>query len=159
MKPAVMVIDFGTSKVSCMIAEDNDSSIVSLGAAAEPYSGFTQGRWMSSEQVVDAVYEAVRAAQQGARRRMRECYMVIPGDYVRVVCGKPGRSGSAETPKEIAQSYQTDRYKVIHRGVAFENFSFRRSDPSQRRLEGLVGYVLADTLFLRDIAAIADELG
>lgn len=176
MKQAIMAIDFGSSKISAIIASSAQGSRCdALGAGSVNYSGFRNGRWMDPPGVADAVYEAARLAQQRAHRRMRDVYIVVPGDYTRVVCGKSGaqvagkdkRVSSTDIQRLIRSTdgvYKPDRYKVIHRSPAYYSLDEmgRIDNPlgqRGRRLGGLIGYVLADTLFLKDAQAVCDELG
>jgi len=169
MKSSIMVIDFGTSKISCMIADGDSEVCNAQGVGQASYAGFAQGRWLDPEHVADTVFDAVHAAQAMARRRVRDVYIVVPGDYVRVVCGRaaPSQGGERRVPDEdmerLKQStfgdYRSDRYKVIHRSTAYHTLNARRVDEPSRRMDGMVGYVLADTLFMRDVQAICNELG
>nr|MDD6335291.1 cell division FtsA domain-containing protein [bacterium] len=176
MKQAVMVVDFGASKISCMIGTASPGARSDAeGVSSVPYAGYSAGRWMDPAGVADAVYDAVRTAQQRARHRMRDVYIVVPGDYTRVVCGKSGAQITAkdnrvsrEDIERLIRStegvYRPDRYKVIHRSMAYYSLDEmgRVENPvgqRGRKLGGLIGYVLADTLFLKDAQAICDELG
>jgi len=170
MGQVVMMLDFGTSKVSCMIATTSGHGCQALGAASESYDGFLGGKWVNAEHVIDAVYQAVRAAQNSAKRRPREVYIVVPGDYIRVICGKAANQDEKEhilgdDMQRLIDStqgiYRPDRYKVIHRSSTYYTWDARRLQGADavRRMDGLVGYVLADTLFLREVQTICDDLG
>lgn len=80
------VLDIGSSKIVCLcgsIAEKG--GIVVHGVGVCHYDGFRDGAFENREQLREAIVEAVRAAEQESRLRIREVAVAVPGAFSRLV--------------------------------------------------------------------------
>lgn len=92
-------IDFGTSKIACVIGGMQDGAVRPVGLGSVEYAGFREGHWLDEDAMPDAVLEAIEAAEKQAGSRCRELFVGIPGEFTRVYFRKSeivpsGRDGT-----------------------------------------------------------------
>jgi cell division protein FtsA len=96
-------LDVGTTKVCAVIAEvieDGDLSI--LGVGDRPCSGLERGMVVNLEETIQAVTDAVRAAEQMAGIQVKSVVAGIAGEHVRSV-NSTGVIGVSRKDNEITQ--------------------------------------------------------
>ena len=65
MKKATAVLDFGTSKVLVLLAEESAYQKVTITSAGmAQYDGFMNGEWNAPSEVSDAIASAIEAAEK-----------------------------------------------------------------------------------------------
>ena len=85
MKKATAVLDFGTSKVLVLLAEESAYQKVTITSAGmAQYDGFMNGEWNAPSDVSDAIASAVEAAEKKVGTHIKEVYVGVPGEFVRV---------------------------------------------------------------------------
>ena len=85
MKKATAVLDFGTSKVLVLLAEESAYQKVTITSAGmAQYDGFMNGEWNAPSEVSDAIASAVEAAENKVGTHIKEVYVGVPGEFVRV---------------------------------------------------------------------------
>ena len=85
MKKATAVLDFGTSKVLVLLAEESAYQKVTITSAGmAQYDGFMNGEWNAPSEVSDAIASAIEAAEKKVGTHIREVYVGVPGELVRV---------------------------------------------------------------------------
>lgn len=176
MKQVIAAVEFGTSKIACLVGENRSGGRFDvIGAGTSPYAGFRYGSFLEPEAVEDAIYAAVRKAEIESRRRIRELVVSVPGECVRVMLTRDSVPVSSRdrrvAPDDVSRLmkksedfYKPDRYQVIHRcPVSFFTADQKRViDPigiKSPTLGGEIAYVTADSLVLDKITKQLGDLG
>jgi len=170
MKKATAVLDFGTSKVLVLLAEESAYQKITITSAGmAQYDGFMDGVWNEPGGVSDAIASALDAAEKKIGTHIKEVYVGVPGEFVRVyvietsvaLSGSDPKVTSADVDKLQRQATELlDRPTgvIIHRSPAW----FRVDDhektlePVEQKgslLEGMIGFVVADQFFINDVTA------
>ena len=175
MKKATAVLDFGTSKVLVLLAEESAYQKVTITSAGmAQYDGFMNGEWNAPGDVTDAIASAVEAAENKIGARIRDVYVGVPGEFVRVYViessvalqGADPKVTSADVDKLQRQATEMlDRPTgvIIHRSPAWFKVdggqkTLEPVDQKGSTLEGMIGFVLADQFFVNDVTERLREL-
>lgn len=176
MKKATAVLDFGTSKVLVLLAEESAYQKVTITSAGmAQYDGFMNGEWNAPSEVSDAIASAVEAAENKVGTHIKEVYVGVPGEFVRVYViessvalqGADPKVTSADVGKLQRQATEMlDRPTgvIIHRSPAWFKVdggqkTLEPVDQKGSTLEGMIGFVLADQFFINDVTERLKELG
>ena len=168
MKKATAVLDFGTSKVLVLLAEESAYQKVTITSAGmAQYDGFMNGEWNAPSDVSDAIASAVEAAEKKVGTHIKEVYVGVPGEFVRVYViessvalqGADPKVTSADVEKLQRQATEMlDRPTgvIIHRSPAWFKVdggqkTLEPVDQKGSMLEGMIGFVLADQFFINDV--------
>lgn len=170
MKKSTAVLDFGTSKVLVLLAEESAYQKITITSAGmAQYDGFMDGVWNEPGGVSDAIASALDAAEKKIGTHIKDVYVGVPGEFVRVYVietsvalqGADPKVTSADVDKLQRQATELlDRPTgvIIHRSPAW----FRVDDhektlePVEQKgsvLEGMIGFVVADQFFINDVTA------
>ena len=175
MKKATAVLDFGTSKVLVLLAEENAYQKVTITSAGmAQYDGFMNGEWNAPGDVTDAIASAIEAAENKVGSRIKEVYVGVPGEFVRAYViessvtlqGADPKVTSADVEKLQRQATEMlDRPTgvIIHRSPAWFKVdggqkTLEPVDQKGSMLEGMIGFVLADQFFVNDVTERLREL-
>lgn len=175
MKKATAVLDFGTSKVLVLLAEESAYQKVTITSAGmAQYDGFMNGEWNAPSEVSDAIASAVEAAENKVGTHIKEVYVGVPGEFVRVYViessvalqGADPKVTSADVEKLQRQATEMlDRPTgvIIHRSPAWFKVdggqkTLEPVDQKGSTLEGMIGFVLADQFFINDVTERLKEL-
>ena len=175
MKKATAVLDFGTSKVLVLLAEESAYQKVTITSAGmAQYDGFMNGEWNAPSEVSDAIASAIEAAENKVGTRIKEVYVGVPGEFVRVYViessvalqGADPKVTSADVEKLQRQATEMlDRPTgvIIHRSPAWYKVdggqkTLEPVDQKGSTLEGMIGFVLADQFFINDVTERLKEL-
>lgn len=176
MKKATAVLDFGTSKVLVLLAEENAYQKVTITSAGmAQYDGFMNGEWNAPGDVTDAIASAIEAAENKVGAHIKEVYVGVPAEFVRVYViessvtlqGADPKVTSADVEKLQRQATEMlDRPTgvIIHRSPAWFKVdggqkTLEPVDQKGSVLEGMIGFVLADQFFVNDVTERLRELG
>jgi cell division protein FtsA len=176
MKITVAAIDFGTSKIVTLVAENGGNQRCDIiGAGVESYDGYQGGAWISPESLKDAIAGSVAKAQDQSRHRIREINVGVPGEFSRVyaVESKVELQGTDPrvTPRDIellfaraSEELSPLRGVIVHRSPAWfiVDDGKKTLEPvgmKGRELRALVSFVVADEYFLSEVRQRMDELG
>ena len=176
MKKATAVLDFGTSKVLVLLAEESAYQKVTITSAGmAQYDGFMNGEWNAPSEVSDAIASAVEAAENKVGTHIKEVYVGVPGEFVRVYViessvalqGADPKVTSADVEKLQRQATEMlDRPTgvIIHRSPAWFKVdggqkTLEPVDQKGSTLEGMIGFVLADQFFINDVTERLKKLG
>jgi len=176
MKKATAVLDFGTSKVLVLLAEESAYQKVTITSAGmAQYDGFMNGEWNAPGDVTDAIASAIEAAENKVGTHIKEVYVGVPGEFVRVYViessvtlqGADPKVTSADVEKLQRQATEMlDRPTgvIIHRSPAWFKVDDGQKtlEPVEQKgaqLSGMIGFVLADQFFVNDVTERLRELG
>ena len=175
MKKATAVLDFGTSKVLVLLAEESAYQKVTITSAGmAQYDGFMNGEWNAPGDVTDAIASAIEAAENKVGTHIKEVYVGVPGEFVRVYVIESSVTLQGADPKvtsadvERLQRQATEMLDrptgvIIHRSPAWFKVdggqkTLEPVDQKGSTLEGMIGFVLADQFFVNDVTERLREL-
>lgn len=176
MKKALTVVDFGTSKVLVLLAEEGTYQKVSITSAGmAQYDGFMNGEWNSPGDVTDAIASAIDKAEHEAGTHIKEVYVGVPGEFIRVYViessvtlqGADPKVTGADVDKLERQATEMLDHPtgvIIHRSPAWFRVdggqkTLEPVDQKGSQLSGMICFVLADQFFINDVSARLKELG
>ena len=85
MSRTIAAIDYGTSKIACVIARAQSSGAYDvLGFGSVPYAGYSGGKWNEPDKLADVTRSVLAEAGIVAKRKIRKVYISVPGDYTTV---------------------------------------------------------------------------
>ena len=175
MKKATAVLDFGTSKVLVLLAEESAYQKVTITSAGmAQYDGFMNGEWNAPGDVTDAIASAIETAENKVGAHIKEVYVGVPGEFVRVYViessvtlqGADPKVTSADVEKLQRQATEMLDHPtgvIIHRSPAWFKVdggqkTLEPVDQKGSTLEGMIGFVLADQFFVNDVTERLREL-
>lgn len=171
MKSTIATIDFGTSKVVTLVAEQTNSLRCNIVAQVNvPYDGYSDGQWNNPEQMKSVIDEAITGAEkQIHNREIKEIHLGVPGDFTRVYVVEVTLDIQGTDPivteRHIQQIFDQADAKakevpgtIIHRSPAWfmidgGNKTLKPVGVKGRQLKAMVSFVLADNFFLADVSA------
>ena len=178
MKSVAAAIDFGTSKIVTLLAESGGFNRCDIiGSGTVPYDGYAAGKWNAPEELAQAVRNSISAAELEGKTRIRDVYVGVPCEFIRVVNAQAtvevntpdGRITEAEL--SAVQDAAADQLQlaviggtVIHRSTAWFSVNDGKKTWSPVGLKGntlsaSVSFILADPVFLEDVTQLLTGIG
>ncbi len=173
MKNVTAAIEFGTSKVMCVIGREKSiGRFEVLGAGEARYEGIKNGRWRKPSHVDEAVAKALSLAEHKARKRVKEVYVGVPGSFCKVFCceGYTEVTDGVVSVKDIesliddAESRLDDiRYTVVSSTPVYfvlddGNHYIDVVGSKARELRGLISFVYASNDFISQVTDVMEGL-
>lgn len=176
MKTTVAAIDFGTSKIVTLVAENSGSQRCDIiGAGIASYDGFMDGEWNNREELNAAIAASIAEASNQAHRPIKEINVGVPGALSRVYAIESRVDLKGTDPhvtlqdikavfKQATEELGKIRGVVVHRSPAW----FMVDDGKKtlepigmkgRELRALVSFVVADQFFLDEISSRMNDMG
>ncbi len=174
MKNTTAAIEFGTSKIICVIGQARSvGRFEVLGSGIARYEGIKNGHWIKPGNVEESLAKAVYLAEKQAKRRVREAYVGVPGASLRVIC----QDGFASTRTGIVTSQDIEavvedanrfpddpRYVQIAGMPVYFSLdgagpSVDVADASAAEIRAKVSFIFAAKQFVRDTATLMDRQG
>lgn len=178
MKNVAAAIDFGTSKIVTLLAESGGFNRCDIiGSGTVPYDGYIDGHWNAPEKLSEAVRSSISAAELEAKTHIKELYVGVPCDYMRVVSTDaqiPVRAADGRVADEDVNAVEdaaADKLNlidqggvVIHRSPAWFSVDGGKKTMSPVGLRGqtltaATSFIIADPAFIEDIRSLFKELG
>lgn len=174
MRNITAAIEFGTSKVICIIGRARSIGrfeVLSSGVAR--YEGIKGGRWQKPENVEDAVAKALYIAEKKARKRVKEAFVSVPGAFCKVICQDgyaPVNSGCVTEAdvdnfmRSAEELYDDPKYAMISAmpvyfmlddGARYIDVVGSRSS----ELRGKVSFIFAGKQYIADATQILESAG
>ena len=127
MKTTVAAIDFGTSKIVTLVAENSGSQrcdIVAAGVAK--YDGYLEEGWNNPGQLDEAIRLSISDAEEQANTKIREINVGVPGAFTSVFAtkvtvalkGTDPRVTSADVKAAFAKAAEDEGFPEIARKFA-----------------------------------------
>lgn len=114
----VAVLDFGSSKITCMIAnrvsEKGDFVIKAVGQSS--YNGFDDNSWYEPNKIKDAISQAISQAKSKIEMDIKEIYVGVPGAFCAVATSESAVSFHAQ--KKIDSD---DIASIVKKADIFKN--------------------------------------
>ena len=176
MSRTIAAIDYGTSKIACVIARVQRSDAYDvLGFGNVPYAGYADGKWNEADKLADVTKSVLHEAGIVAGKKIRKIHIAVPGDYTMVANYRVGLDVTAAdrrvTQEDIRRLLEkapapekNSRYALLHRCPVYYllDSQERVDDPVGERtsmLSATVSTVLGDKRFLSQTANLMDYLG
>ena len=175
VKKEVAILDFGSSKITVLIAERGVNNTFNIKGTGEiEYAGYYEGKFLEPEKVKLAVGLAINNAETTARSRVTKIYVGVPGEFLTVAC----REAQITFPKkkkindsDIAELFfagdvfkKNPTHTVINNTPIYFTLDDNRRVIEPRgmvstKLGGYISYTLAENNFLDFVEAMLDDLG
>ncbi len=85
MKTTVAAIDFGTSKIVTLVAENSGSQRCDIvGAGIAPYDGYLADGWNDPGALDEQIRQSISEAEKQSHRKIREINVGVPGAFTKV---------------------------------------------------------------------------
>lgn len=170
------VIDFGTSKISTLIAKKSDYEVDYFGLGVCEYAGFRNGAWLAPEDLEESIYLSKKDAENQNRKKIRQVSVVIPGEWCVTVFVKV----EVRTDDLSGKVTQIDIDNLVEAGINQvnwpEDYTVINAQPVVYLLDGLtkrlspighharvieayISLTAVDMIFMQDITEILDRLG
>ncbi len=176
MKNLAVAIDFGTSKIVTFVAESGSYHRCDIiGAGTVAYDGFMEGYWNAPDLLDQAIQASIADAEGKSRRRIRDVYVGVPGEFCRVYVSEAQvhlqGADPRVTPQDVEHIFQLAteelqplRGVIVHRSPAWFAVDEGKKTMEPIGLKGttlraLVSFVVADEFFLSDISRRMQQLG
>ena len=171
----VSVLDFGSSKISVMIADRGINGTFNiLGTGEVEYSGFQNGEFIEPEKLYDSVANCIVKAETNSGLKVEKLHIGVPAEFTFVET----KTASVAFNKKVKISDQeiAELFSIASREVKYEKASIisrapiyfllddsrKVIDPKgevSTRLSGLVSFVVADNNFIDTIDGIVKNMG
>lgn len=178
MKNIAAAIDFGTSKIVTLLAESGGFNRCDIiGSGTVPYDGFMNGSWNSPDTLKEAVRNSINAAELEGKTRIKEIYVGVPCEYMRVVTADAAADVTAEDGRVVdadvmaLEDAAADKLRlasqdamIIHRSPAWFAVDGGKKTMSPvglkgQTLRGKISFILADPAFIEDVTGLLLSLG
>jgi len=172
----VAVLDFGSSKITCMaaskVADSGEFLIRAIGQSV--YNGFDDNNWYEPDTIRGAIRDAITQVENKLNTAIKEIYVGVPGVFCAVATGEA--SLTFHSKKKIDKD---DVAEIIKKADIFENVAeliplggkpvyyvldgaIKTYDPVGNiasKLTGLVSFSFMKSTFRNSIAPILMEKG
>lgn len=173
MRDCRSIIEFGTSKITCTIAEQKPrKGLEVLGCAQIPYAGIRDSNWVDSERVYYALDEALSAAEHQADYRLRHVDVGIPGSFMQIVNSTVkvqtnGRVTEQDLDHLVDKAGQFDNegdMTMIEAVPAWfllddGNVYLEPVGAHSKEIRGSISFTFVNRFFLNDITGILHHMG
>ena len=176
MKKSTAVLDFGTSKVLVLLAEETSYQRVTITSAGmAQYDGFMNGQWNSPDDVTDAIASAIETAEKQVNTQIKDIYVGVPGEFIQVYIMESKVTLHGADPKVTAEDVEQLQRQateelaqpsgvIVHRSPAWFRVdggqkTLEPVDQKGSTLEGMIGFVMAAQYFVNDVTARLKKLG
>ncbi|MBO7508336.1 MAG: rod shape-determining protein, partial [Clostridia bacterium] len=171
----VSVLDFGSSKISVMIADSGINGTFNiLGTGEVEYSGFQNGEFIEPEKLYEAVANCIVKAETNSGLKVEKLHIGVPAEFTfvetknaSVAFNKKVKIGDKEVSELFSVAGREIKYEkasIISRAPIYFLLDDSRKviDPKgevSTRLSGLVSFVVADNRFIDMIDGIVKNMG
>ena len=170
MKTTVTSLDFGTSKIVTLVAENSGAQRCDIvGAGIVTYNGFLEDGWNNPAEIDDCIREAISQAEQQSHHKIREVNIGVPGAFTKVYVTEARVSLTGADPHVTANDVRAV-FKRATENLGLETLPgeiinsspawFRVDDGKKtlepvglkgRELTALISFVIGNRFFLDDV--------
>ena len=170
MKTTVTSLDFGTSKIVTLVAENSGAQRCDIvGAGIVTYNGFLEDGWNNPAEIDDCIREAISQAEQQSHHKIREVNIGVPGAFTKVYVTEARVSLTGADPHVTANDVRAV-FKKATENLGLETLpgeiinsspAWFRVDDGKRTLEpvglkgreltALISFVIGNRFFLDDV--------
>ena len=176
MKTTVATIDFGTSKIVTLVAENSGSQrcdIIAAGVAK--YDGYLDEGWNNPADLDEAIRRSIADAEEQSGTKIREINVGVPGAFTRVYATKVTTSLKGTDPRvssaDVREAFNkaADNLENIPGVVIHSSPAWFMVDNSKKTLEpvgmkgremtAFISFVVGNRYFIDDVTTRMAELG
>ncbi len=178
MKTTVAAIDFGTSKIVTLVAENSNTQrcdIIAAGVAR--YDGFLEEGWNNPGQLDEAIRRSIADAEEqcGNKTKIREINVGVPGAFTRVYATKVTISLKGTDPRvtsadvkaafnKAAENLQNLPGVVVHSSPAWfmVDNGKKTLEPvgmKGREMTAFISFVVGNRFFVDDVTNRMADMG
>ncbi len=178
MKTTVTSVDFGTSKIVTLVAENSTATRCDIvGAGIVTYNGFLQDGWNNPAEIDDCIREAITQAEQQSHHKIREVNIGVPGAFTKVYVTEARVSLTGSDPHVTAADVRAI-FKAATENLGLDSLpgEILHSSPAWFRVDGgkktlqpvglkgreltaLISFVIGNKYFLDDLTTRMENLG
>ena len=169
MKTTVAAIDFGTSKIVTLVAENSGSQRCDIvGAGVTGYDGFLREGWNNPAEIDERIHQSISDAEKQCRRTLHEINVGVPGAFTTVFATEVSVPLTGPDPKvtvnDVKKAFRQARDsmgEVTGRIIIHSSPAWFMVDGSKKTLEPVgmkgseltayISFVLADQFFVDDV--------
>ena len=173
MRDCKAIIEFGTSKISCTVAERKQRmGLEVLGCAQIAYSGIKKSNWVDNKEVYYALEQVLESVERQTGFRIRNVEVGIPGSFLKIVNKKAqvttkgrvteqdidrliDKAGHFDVNEDLALVNEWPAWFLLDDG----NVYLDPFDVPSRKLRGCVSFTFANKFFLNDAVDLLKHLG
>ena len=116
----ITILDFGSSKITCMaaskVAGREDFLIRAVGQSS--YNGFDENSWYEPDKLAEAVTDAISQVERKTETTVRELYVGVPGAFCATATGEA--SLTFHSKKKIDSD---DVKELVEKAKIYDNVS------------------------------------
>jgi len=176
MKTTVSAIDFGTSKIVTLVAENSGSQrcdIVAAGVAK--YDGYLEEGWNNPGELDEAIRRSIADAEEQCGAKIREINVGVPGAFTRVYATKVTLSLKGTDPRvtsadvkaafnKAAENLENLPGVVVHSSPAWfmVDGGKKTLEPvgmKGREMTAFISFVVGNRFFVDDVTNRMADLG
>ena len=176
MKTTVSAIDFGTSKIVTLVAENSGSQrcdIVAAGVAK--YDGYLEEGWNNPGELDEAIRRSIADAEEQCGSKIREINVGVPGAFTRVYATKVTLSLKGTDPRvtsadvkaafnKAAENLENLPGVVVHSSPAWfmVDGGKKTLEPvgmKGREMTAFISFVVGNRFFVDDVTNRMADLG
>ena len=176
MKTQVVAIDFGTSKIVTLVADNSGNlrcDIVGAGIAA--YDGYMDDGWNNPAEVNDRIRDSIEDAERQCKRKFRDVNIGVPAAFTRAysteVTVELRGTDPRVTSADIKQAFKLAEEKLgqvngikVHATPAWFTIdngkkTLEPAGKPGRELKAMISFVFADRFFVEDVTLRLGDLG
>lgn len=176
MKVPVSVIDFGTSKIVTLIAENSSSQRCDVvGAGVAPYDGYLPEGWNNPGDLNEAIMASVKEAEDQSKKKIRDVYVGVPGAFTKVYATEAMIELKGTDPRVTANDVKSifavakENLQQIPGIVVHSSPAWFMVDDGKKTLEpvglkgrqfrAMISFVVANQFFVDDVNNRLADLG
>lgn len=171
----VSCLDFGSSKISVMIAESGINNTFNIRGTGEmEYAGFYNGGFVEPEKLYEAIAGCILKAETNSGIKVEKLHIGVPAEFTFVECKNSSVAFNKRLKigdQEVANLFSLASREVKHDGATIISRSpiYFLLDDSRKvidpkgevstRLSGQISFTLADNKFIELIDNIVKNMG
>lgn len=171
----VSCLDFGSSKISVMIAESGINNTFNIRGTGEmEYAGFYNGGFVEPEKLYEAIAGCILKAETNSGLKVEKLHIGVPAEFTFVECKNSSVAFNKRLKigdEEVANLFSLASREVRHDGATIISRSpiYFILDDSRKvidpkgevstRLSGQISFTLADNNFIELIDNIVKNMG
>ena len=171
----VSCLDFGSSKISVMIAESGINNTFNIRGTGEmEYAGFYNGGFVEPEKLYEAIAGCILKAETNSGLKVEKLHIGVPAEFTFVECKNSSVAFNKRLKigdEEVSNLFSLASREVKHEGATIISRSpiYFLLDDSRKvidpkgevstRLSGQISFTLADNNFIELIDNIIKNMG
>ena len=166
------IIEFGTSKIICMIDSTNVRGIDVPSSSCVRYDGIINGEWADKKSLFEYVSKAVEMAESRIKKQVRNIEIGIPASFAKIVpvtlkCPTQGNRVSIDDVNRIVQTGMPKVGKSwslieARSGYYIDDTGELYIDPPinlrSQNIEACICYMYARASFINEMVDLFDEM-